>query len=53
MATLLAEPHEAVQRLAEVLGLGVGSAQQAAEAGHRRRRFRRPSDSRLEWALSW
>jgi transposase len=34
MATLLADHHEAVQRLAEVPGLGVGSAQQIiAEVG--------------------
>jgi transposase len=51
MADLLTEHYEAVQRLAEVPGLGVDSAQQIiAEVGPPRRRFLPRSISRRGWA---
>jgi transposase len=51
MADLLTEHHAAVQRLAEVPGLGVDSAQQIiAELGGPPPRFPPPSTSRRGWA---
>ena len=51
MAQLLAHHHDAVQRLAEVPGLGVDSAQQIiAEVGPVPPRFRQQSSLRPGWA---
>jgi transposase len=51
MAALLSHHHDAVQRLAEVPGLGVDSAQQIiAEVGDTAATFPHPSISRPGWA---
>jgi transposase len=51
MADLLAEHHDAVQRLAEVPGLGVDPRSRSSRKSARRRpRFRHPSTSLPGWA---
>jgi transposase len=54
MSDLLAAHHEAVQRLAEVPGLGADSAQQIiAEVGATAATFPHPGTSRRGWGLPW